>query len=155
MLRKTALNRRTRYIFNCCQPPATFTISSMSNPFNSEVDGRCYRFSHLVLIYDREVKGRKRCEWKARHQVNEPSYSLPYPIFGREPSVWNTETRAPYGDEATLTCGPSALPTGAMLEQLRPWSLRTRRLYVLSHRFWRACPCLGLFPTMFLLECSG
>lgn len=101
-------------------PPATFTISSMSNPFNSEVDGRCYRFSHLVLLYNWEFQGRKRFEMKARHQVNEATYSLPYPILGRETSAYNTETRAHYGYEATLTCGPFALPTGTILEQLRP-----------------------------------
>lgn len=143
-------------MFNCCQPPpATFTISSMSNPFNSEVDGRCYRFSHLVLIYNRKFRGGKKCKTKVRHQVNDSSCPFPYPFLRWETSVYNTETRAPYGDEGTLTCGPSALPTGTISEQLRPSSLRTRRLYVLSHRFCRACPCLGLFPTMFLLECSG
>jgi hypothetical protein len=87
----------------------------MSNPFNSEVDGRCYRFSHLVLLYNWEFQGRKRFEMKARHQVNEATYSLPYPILGRETSAYNTETRAHYGYEATLTCGPSTLSTDADL----------------------------------------
>lgn len=62
----------------------------------------------------------KRCKKKAKHRVNESTYSLPDPLPERETSVYNTEARAIHRDDIALTCAPSALPTGTILEQLRP-----------------------------------